>query len=394
MPIRHLLLSFLVTVMASAVTTNAWADPSSSSTLRESLGDDAGAKFDDGSRLYKISQFAEAREAFLAAYAKSGDPRVLYNVAVCDKSLGRYARAIAILRKSLAGTDRALPAAYTQKVSETIATLSRYVAFVTVQSTVEGTTITVDGEPLRENPTPLETGNHTIGYGKDGYESGSTPITVKAGESQTISVTPQRSQTPGAAHISCVGVGARPCEIRIGGESLGAAPVTFTRDEGSYVVKAFVDGRAWAEQRVELHNGSTVEIGLVGRVVQNGRIRVTTDRYDDVVAVDGKSTGRSGIEVELPPGEHRLVISRADGASKSIDVLLGENETRDLRVTLDEKRSGVSPWWFVGGGVVLAGVATAAIVIISNNRPTRFEGSSAGSLNPYVVPASLPGGFR
>ena len=73
--------------------------------------------------------------------------------------------------------------------------------------------------------------------------------------------------------------------------------------------------------------------------------------------VDGVLAGRSGMEIELEPGEHRVFINRRGGASKSLDVLLHDNETRDLRVGMDE-RKGPSPWWFVLGGGVLAGVVT------------------------------------
>ena len=66
-----------------------------------------------------------------AASISSGEPRVLYNVAVCEKALGQYARAIGTLKRSLTPTGHVLPSDYTQRVAETIATLSRYVAFVT-----------------------------------------------------------------------------------------------------------------------------------------------------------------------------------------------------------------------------------------------------------------------
>jgi hypothetical protein len=53
----------------------------------------------------------------------------------------------------------------------------------------------------------------------------------------------------------------------------------------------------------------------------------------------------------------------------------------------------MSPWWFVGGGAVIAGIAATAIVL-SSSRSTKFEGNSSGTLNPYVIPASAPGAFR
>ena len=330
---RSLPLALATTLALSFSASSQAAEPTS---LRESLTEAAGEKFDEGTRLYKASEHAAAREAFLAAYAKSGDRRVLYNVAVCDKALGRYARAITTLRTSLATTDRPLPVEYTQRASESIATLSRYVAFLTVETTPDGVTLVVDGEPIRENPIPLDTGSHTIVASKDGYDAVSRSVTVKAGDTERMTLSLEESRAP--ASVACAG--GAPC----------------------------------------------------GRPRPTSRLRLSTDRADDLVTIDGVPTGRSGIEVELAPGEHHLVVTRPGGPSRSMDVVLRPNETRDLRITLDEKRSGVSPWWFVGGGVVLA--SAAAIGVFLATRPTSFEGSAAGTLNPFVVPASFGGGAR
>lgn len=360
------------------------APASATSSVRDGLPTDAQGKFDDASRLYREARYTEARELFLSAYATSGEPRVLFNVAVCDKALGRYARAIATLKRSLVTTDRALPAEYADRVREAIATLSRYVAFVRVASSVEGVVFIVDGEAVRENPVALETGSHTFVATKDGYEPATTTISVTAGEAEEVTLDPEPSTRPGVAKITCVGV--RDCEIRVGDELVGKAPVTVSRSAGSFLVRAKVEGREWSQQRIDIQNGKTLEVALIGRVMPTAHLRVTTDRGDDTITVDGLLVGRSGIGIELTPGEHRLFIARKDGgASRSLDILLHENETRDLRVVLEEKK-GISPWWFVGGAALLAGAITTAAIVAS--QPTTFEGSSAGTLNPFVVPAS------
>jgi hypothetical protein len=390
---RRLRTLVLATLAALALASPAIAAPATAApSVREALGDEARGKFDEGARLYKESRFAQARDAFLAAYATSGEPRVLYNVAVCDKALGRYARAILTLRKSLAATDRPVPADYTQRAAETIATLSRYVAFVPVEANVEGAAITIDGEPLRENPAPMETGSHTVVATKEGYEPVTRKIDVVAGDAQAVTLELEQATTPGVANVTCPGVA--HCEVRVGEETLGTAPVTFSRSPGSYLVRAFVEGRAWSEQRIELQNGRTVDVALAGGRLPMARLRVTTERAGDTVVVDGRNVGASGAEVELAPGEHRLMITRTGGASKSLDLLLRDNETRDVRVTLDDSgdKKGISAWWFVAGGAVLAGAATTAIVLAT--RPTKFEGNAAGTLPPNVVPAFYRGAVR
>jgi hypothetical protein len=371
-----LLLSFALLARPAA------AGPS----VRDGLPESVRPKFDEGAELYKEGLFSEAREAFLAAHAAGGDSRILFNVAVCDKALGRYARAVATLKRSLATTDRPLPVDYTNKVSEAIATLSRYVAFVTVRSDVDGVIWTVDGEPVAENPVMLDTGSHVFVATKDGFEPATTTRSVKAGDSAEVSLSPEPSTRPGVARIDCAQVA--PCAIRVGDEIVGTAPVTISRGAGVYLVHATVRGREWVTQQIQIQSGRSMEVMLTGRPLPMAHLRVTTERAEDLVSVDGQEVGASGTDVELVPGEHRVFVRRGGGVSKSFDVLLRDNETRDLRVVLEEKK-GLSPWWIVGGGVVVAGVITTAAVLAS--QPTKYEGNAAGTLNPFIVPASLRG---
>lgn len=294
-------------------------------SVRETLRDDAREQFDQATRLYQAAEITAARDAFLAVYAQSGDPRVLYNVAVCDKALGRYARAIGTLRSSLSpARAEPLPADYVVRAKDSIAALSRYVAFATLRASVDDAAFAIDGETvlLRDIPAALEPGQHTISATKEGYDKATTTVQVKAGDAIDVLLTLVKSPQPSAATIA--------------------------------------------------------------------RLRVTTDHLGDAITVDDNRAVTSGRDIELPAGEHRVVVARPDGSSKTMDIVLRPNETRDLRIGFgDERKSssaGVSPWWFVLGGSVLA--AGAAVGVFFATRPTTFEGSSAGTLNPYVVPAS------
>jgi len=371
----------------------AHADPTSAvpAAVRDALGAEAQADFDRGAQLFRQGQTSEAREAFLAAYERSNEPRVLFNVAVCDKQLGHHSQAIATLKRSLATADRPLPREYIERTAEAIATLRHYVATVTVDPSVGGAVVRIDGEVIRENPADVDAGSHVVTASKGGFETATATVAVKPGDASRISLQLTPSSSPGTARISCVGE--PTCELRIGDEVLGRGTVSVSRTNGSYLVRAFSSGRLWSERRVEMTNGVAIDVALIGAPLPVAHIRITTDRADDSVTIDGVRAGKSGIETEVAPGEHRVIIARSGGESRTIDVLLRDNETRDLRVSLEEKRTGVSPWWFVTGGVVLAAATTAVVVVAT--RPTTFEGNAAGTLNPYVVTASVrPGVAR
>lgn len=367
------------------------ADPATAvpAAVRDALGAEAQADFDRGAQLFRQGQTREAREAFLAAYERSNESRVLFNVAVCDKQLGHHSQAIATLKKSLARAERPLPREYIERTAEAIATLRQYVATLTVDPSVGGAVVRIDGEVIRENPADVDAGSHVVTASKGGFETATVTVSVKPGEAPRISLSLTPSSSPGTARISCVG---EPrCELRIGDEVLGRGTVSVSRTNGSYLVRAFASGRLWSERRIEMTNGVAIEVALIGAPLPVARIRITTDRADDSVTIDGIRAGKSGIETEVAPGEHRVIIARSGGESRTIDVLLRDNETRDLRVSLEEKKNGVSPWWFVTGGVVLAAATTAVVVVAT--RPTTFEGNAAGTLNPYVVTASVRPGL-
>lgn len=388
---KRYIVAFVLTASVVLGTTSelrALPPASAPGELRQSLSEAARAEFDEGTRLYRESRFADARDAFIRAQVASGDPRVLYNVAVCEKALGQRARAITTLKRSLLA-DRSNNAAYKQLVDDTIAVLSPYVGFLLVTASVSGAVLTVDGEVLSSETVPVDPGEHTIGATKEGYEPASVVTKVAAGETARVTI-PMVLAPMGIANVSC---NLPRCMIQAGDDPAARSPVTLKKPTGSYVVRASVDGRIVAEQRVELVDGRRIDVELVPFALTRSHLRVTTDRGEDMVTVDGKPVGQSGVDVELTPGEHRVFIARPGGASRQIDVLLREGETRDLRVTLEEKK-GVSAWWFVGAGVLVAAgvVTTAALLSSGTTSTTRFEGSGAGTLNPYVVPARFGGG--
>src|ERR1700722_11144645 len=70
-------------------------------TLRDDLPEAARKDWDAANDLYDAQNFAGALVEFQRAYDLSKDPRVLYNVAVCQKNLLHYAKAIHAFKHEL-----------------------------------------------------------------------------------------------------------------------------------------------------------------------------------------------------------------------------------------------------------------------------------------------------
>lgn len=363
------------------------AEPS----VRTALQADARARFDEGTRLYRTKKLVDAREAFLAAFSSSNEPRVLFNVAVCEKALGRYARAIATIERSLRLVDRSLHPDYVERATASIEALGKYVAKVQLNANVGDVSFIVDGELVTDNPVVLESGEHVVQAKKEGFDSVSKKVAVTAGEPQTATFELSRMSQASSVTVDCDGPSEKACVIEISGENLGPAPVTFSRPPGAYVVRASRGGRPYAQERIVVTAGKAERVVVAGHLLP--KLRVTSDGPTDTVLVDGLVVGTSGTEVELFPGEHRLTVTRASGATRSMEIALQDRETRNIQLTLTEDKAsgGISAWWFVGGAALLAGAAATTVYLAT--QPTRYEGSRAGSLNPFVVTAGFSRGM-
>ena len=94
-------------------------------TIREELPDAARKDWDAARDLLDANDFAGALVEYMRAYEQSKNPRVLYNVAVCEKNLRHYARAEGRFKQELAEGTGKLSPQEEQSVKEAITALIR-----------------------------------------------------------------------------------------------------------------------------------------------------------------------------------------------------------------------------------------------------------------------------
>jgi hypothetical protein len=141
---------------------------------------------------------------------------------------------------------------------------------------------------------------------------------------------------------------------------------------------------------VELRAKEPLAVSLaLERESRLGRLRVRADEASDVIELDGREVGRGTFDQRIPAGEHHLTVKRSGAEPRSLEFVIGENETRSVALSL-ERRGGLPTWLWVGGGVLLAGGATVAAVLLT--RRTEYEGSTPGTLPPRVLPAGFSKG--
>lgn len=134
-----------------------------------------------------------------------------------------------------------------------------------------------------------------------------------------------------------------------------------------------------------------VEVALA-RLIHEGRIFVRAGSKDEIF-VDGKYVGAGTWNGVVTSGGHVLRISAPEMRAYQSEVLISDNETRNVAITLDKEMkpgSGVPSWVWIGGGALLLGGAVAGGYFLfrpDDRQPTL----PTGTLNPGSVQASFPG---
>lgn len=367
------------------------APPAKPVKVGDALTGDAKVAFNEARLLFTKQEYAAAREQYMRAYTLGKEPRVLYNVAVCFKEEGKYASAVRVLQES-ADLAKDAPRDYLERVTDTIDTLMALVATVTIDGLEPGMTVDVDRETVpvsAQGKLLVDAGTRTLVVRRPGFTPQSFTREFPAGErfGFRVSLTP----LPGKIRVSADGV--PNASVLLDGREVGLAPVTLSVAPGSHEILVRAPGFREARRTVDAASDAESAIALaLDRDVRTARLRVTAGPRD-AIAVDGKASGVGSFDGLVLAGEHRVTIARAEGGSEVLEIALREDEVRDMRIAPEAKRGGGIPvWiWVVGGAVALAGGGTA---VYFATRPTQYDGSTPGTLDPKVIPTRFPGGIR
>jgi hypothetical protein len=357
--------------------------------VRDALSGEALAAFDRASILFTSRSFGPARAEFERAHDLSGEPRVLYNVAVCDKELGRYARAIASLRQSLTEGGKSLTPGYVGKVNDTIALLAPLVTTLLVASGTAGAGVLVDGEAVGttpvDGPIPLDVGEHDVLVRKTGFVDFLEHVSAVGGRPVELRVTLEPLVPKGHLAVTASAgpaVTAAPSVI-VDGTDVGNAPWEGDLVAGVHSVGARAPGFSAPFRQVELPPGQTTHLAFT--LAPDARLQVAVDDADAVVRLDGVVLGRGEFDGPVASGEHEVTVT-GGGTPYKAEISLQRGEKRSMSIQLH--RGGEVPaWvWIGGGALVVAGAVTAVLYLTATKK---FEGSGGGTLNPSLVPTGF-----
>ncbi len=256
---RLLLASLAGLLLALPVAAAGGASPPA--PLTQSLTGEAKAAYDSGRLLFEDGDNPGALAKFSHSYDVSHDPRLLWNMATCEKELRHYARAATLIGRYLKEGGNRITAEQRQSALETQSALRAFYVNVKLKGAPEGATVLVDGikagqVPLSE-PLLVDLGTRIVRVEQPGFEPSETKLEVAGGGELEVTVALKRPLAVGVApaRLSVVASGTKDI-IAIDGKVVGSQHWEGPMTIGEHTVRVTAAGKKPYETHLQLLAGS------------------------------------------------------------------------------------------------------------------------------------------
>jgi len=283
--------------------------------LAESLSGTAKADYAAAKILYEDGDNAGALLKLKSAYDTSREPRLLWNMAACEKNLRHYAEVARLVSRYLAEGGGLLTAQDRTEASELVSTVRGFVSELAISVDQPGATILLDERPIGQSPLPaavqVDMGQHRIRVRKAGFVDFTSTAEL---------------------------VGGQPFSL--------AATLTPEKHEGQLRVLAGPSDVIQIDQR-------TSQVGLWEGTLPTGTHSV-------FVTGNGKRAHQTDVIVQ-------------DNQLTNLHVSL-ETEVKPLI-----EKSSVPTWLWVAGGVVVVGGGLGAYLLLKPDSQTKYQSPTPGT---------------
>lgn len=261
--------------------------------LGKTLHGEAKTEYDRATKLFRTGDYANALRSYKKAHELQDDPRLLMNMAICEKQLRHYSKALPLAE---AFVERArVSAKDLQDAKDFTRAIRELVGEVTLDCKPSDATITIDEAELAgvcEHPIVLDGGDHRLRATKQGFTEAVLTLSVPAGGARTITVAlepePEPAPQPG----------------------LEPAP-------------------------------------------KQGRLSVNAGTGDSI-SIDGRALAQHSWSGVLPAGNHTVVVSAPGKRSQRSDVQVHDRDDQSVTLALEDEDEGFPVWAMIGGGAVVA----------------------------------------
>lgn len=352
--------------------------------LGQSLPADAKRDYDAGRLLFEDGDYATALLKYRAAYDATHDARLLWDVAVCQKNLRHYAKALATLGRYVAEGAAVLSAQDKKDAADLSRALKPLTQDETIRVSEPGAEIAVDGEAVGTSPLAapvvLDIGTRRVRVSKEGFRTWEQEVPVGGSAAASIDVKLERAAGHLDVHVpegATVAVDERevghgpsvPLDLPAGAHALR---VTAPRMRPLVTDVVVEDGKSRTldltlepetEPSSEVH--VAVGCGSPDALGQEGLSVFFDDATESALPLGVRMRREPGREVvayvayRVTPGKHAVHVAALGCDSLDTTVVAPEGGVADVRGSLpladtwfQGSAAGSSDGWRFGLGVV------------------------------------------
>jgi hypothetical protein len=231
--------------------------------LSQSLTGTAKADFEAAKLLANDGDFAGALIKFQSAYEASKDPRILWNVAYCQKNLRRYSKVTLTLKRYVEEGRTLLSPGDKKEAQDLIAMIEPFTTRVTFRVNQTGAEIFVDDELVGTSPLPapvvLDIGERHLRVRKVGFGSFEKSVVVAGGSELNIDVALEKELHEGKLVVEAP-AGA---EVFIDDRRLGVGRVEQTLPSGGHQLRVTAPGMRPYQTEVIVQDKETRSLNVL-----------------------------------------------------------------------------------------------------------------------------------
>jgi hypothetical protein len=242
--------------------TESRADVTSTAPLAQSLTGEGKADYESARLLFDDGDYLGALAKFSQAYDVSHDPRLLWNMAVCEKEVRHYARTATLIARYLDEGGTRITKQQRQGASETQAALRSFYAAVKLSGAADGAIVFLDGKRVGETPLKeallVDLGSRALRVEQAGFEPFETTLEVAGGGQLEVPIAmkPLAPATVTPARLSIVTSRATDI-VALDGKVLGSHSWQGVVTVGEHIVRVTGEGKKPYEAHVQVLAGST-----------------------------------------------------------------------------------------------------------------------------------------
>jgi hypothetical protein len=285
------------------------AKPSKPKPLAESLPPDAKADYATGKVLFTDGDFAGALIKFEAAFAKFNDPRLLWNMAACEKNLRHYAKVLHLLARYRKEGGALLTSEDVQDANDLATALEPFTTQVTLSANEPDAEVFIDDEKVGTTPLPeplvLDVGVRHFRAIKAGFRTYDAQIPI--GGAKTTSVEVKLEHEGGHLKVNA----AQAATVTIDGKVAGTGPQDLVLAVGGHELRITAPKMRAFQTEVTIQDNQTrtldVTLEAEGRGARGPELWVAVGCDDPrprapdeglSVYLDGSATATSPLAVQ------------------------------------------------------------------------------------------------